>query len=169
MLDKFAEELKNLDLRELPKEPERTVREKIRLLKERKKGIRASVLRTEMQNSMRDYCSVFRNKGLNTALDKIRSLRDQYNNVRIDNKGNRFNTDLIEALELEFLLQLSETVLVSALARTESRGAHFREDYEERDDINWLKHGMVKKTEAGPQLFSRPVSITRFEPKPRTY
>ena len=87
----------------------------------------------------------------------------------MDDKGRRFNTDLLEALELESLLYLGEAILVSALSREESRGAHFREDYPERDDRNWLKHTLVEKTETGPRLFSKPVTITRFKPQPRVY
>jgi succinate dehydrogenase / fumarate reductase flavoprotein subunit len=70
---------------------------------------------------------------------------------------------------LESLLTLAHTILVSALAREESRGAHFREDFPERDDENWLKHTLVRETQAGPRLSYKPVTITRFEPKPRVY
>ncbi|MCK5724131.1 MAG: succinate dehydrogenase/fumarate reductase flavoprotein subunit, partial [Gammaproteobacteria bacterium] len=81
----------------------------------------------------------------------------------------RFNTDLLEALELESLLGLADVILASAIARKESRGAHFREDYPIRDDKNWLKHTLAQKTDNGPRLFYKPVTITKFEPKPRVY
>jgi succinate dehydrogenase / fumarate reductase flavoprotein subunit len=114
--------------------------------------------------------SVFRNKnGLSKALDDIGDLKKQYEQVKIDNKGERYNTDLIEALELESLLGLAEVMVASALAREESRGGHFREDYSERDDENWLKHTMAQKGEKGPVLSYKPVTITRFQPKPRVY
>jgi succinate dehydrogenase / fumarate reductase flavoprotein subunit len=87
----------------------------------------------------------------------------------VDNRGPRFNTDLLETLELESLLHLAETIVVSALARQESRGAHYREDFPERDDTQWLKHTLVQKTDTGPRLFYKPVRVTRFEPKPRVY
>ena len=89
--------------------------------------------------------------------------------MTVDNKGSAFNMDLIEAIELESLLGLGETLLLSALNRQESRGAHFREDFPERDDKNWLKHTLIRKTEQGAEIFYKPVSITRFEPKARTY
>jgi succinate dehydrogenase / fumarate reductase flavoprotein subunit len=75
----------------------------------------------------------------------------------------------MEALELESLLGLAETVVLSALNRQESRGAHLREDFPERDDQNWLKHTLVKRGDRGPELFYKPVNIKTFEPKPRTY
>jgi succinate dehydrogenase / fumarate reductase, flavoprotein subunit len=113
---------------------------------------------------------VFRSKeGLAGALATVRGLLHRFVNVSVDNKGLRFNTDLLEALELESLLYLGETILVSALARQESRGAHFREDYPERDDRQWLRHTLVERTAAGPRLFSKPVTITRFKPQPRVY
>jgi succinate dehydrogenase / fumarate reductase flavoprotein subunit len=96
-------------------------------------------------------------------------LKERYASVTVDNKGLSFNMDLIEAMELESLLGLGETILLSALNRRESRGAHFREDYPERDDKNWLKHTLTRKTEQGVKIFYKPVSITRFEPKARTY
>ena len=80
-----------------------------------------------------------------------------------------FNTDLMEAIELESLLNLAKGILMSAINREESRGAHFREDYPERDDEHWLRHTLIQKTENGERIFYKPVRISRFEPKPRTY
>ena len=117
-----------------------------------------------------EHCSVFRNKtGLETALKRILDLKGRYEMVGVANSGSRFNTELMEALELESLLGLAQAILVSAVAREESRGAHFREDFPERDDGNWLRHTLVQKTDQGLRLFYKPVSITRFEPKPRVY
>ena len=89
--------------------------------------------------------------------------------MTIDNPGLRFNTELMEALELESLLGLAEAILLSAMAREESRGAHSREDFPQRDDQNWLKHTLIQKAEDGSRLFYKPVTITKFEPKPRVY
>ena len=123
-----------------------------------------------MQVVMNEACSVSRTEeGLEKALMEIRSLRDRYREIAIDDHGRRFNTDLLEALELECLLGLAEAILISALARRESRGAHFRQDYPERDDENWLKHTLIRRDEGGCTLSYKPVTITRFPPKPRTY
>ena len=123
-----------------------------------------------MQELMTESCSVFRNeKDLKKALSELEDLKDRYQNVTIDNRGDAFNSDLLEAMELECLLGLAETILISALARQESRGAHFREDYPERDDENWLKHTLIRQTDSGPEISYKPVTITRFEPKVRTY
>ncbi|MCF6153826.1 MAG: succinate dehydrogenase flavoprotein subunit [Candidatus Brocadia sp.] len=167
---KILQVLESLAWVSLPDHPEMDTLAKIDRLKMRQDGEKAGVLRNEMQEAMMAYCSVFRNKkDLNKALATIQSLMERYEGVAIDNRGLRFNTDLTEALELESLLNLSYIILVSALAREESRGAHFREDYPERDDQNWLKHTMIRKTNDGYNLFYKPVTITRFEPKPRVY
>lgn len=142
----------------------------VQAIKSRKKGEKAWAVREKMQELMTEACSVFRSgDGLAKALEAIGELKETYENIAIDNPGLRFNTDLLEALELGSLLHLAEAILVSAKAREESRGAHFREDFPERDDEKWLKHTLVQKTEKGPRLFYKPVRITRFEPKPRVY
>ena len=87
----------------------------------------------------------------------------------IDDKGVRFNTDLYEARELGCLLDLVEVTTFAALDRTESRGAHYREDYPQRDDANWLKHSFVTCRNGALEVTYKPVTITRFEPKERTY
>jgi succinate dehydrogenase / fumarate reductase flavoprotein subunit len=142
----------------------------IAAIKSRTRGERASVIRAEMQEVMSQYCAVFRTEtDLQKALGQIRRLQERYEKVTIDDHGTAFNNDLLEALELESLLGLSETIVACALARTESRGAHFREDYPERDDKNWLKHTLIEKAHEAYRIFYKPVSITRFEPKARTY
>jgi succinate dehydrogenase/fumarate reductase flavoprotein subunit len=80
-----------------------------------------------------------------------------------------FNTDLLEARELGYLLDCAEATAVSAEARQESRGAHAREDFPDRNDTDWLKHSLAYHTEAGPELRYKPVTITTFQPKPRVY
>ncbi len=123
-----------------------------------------------MQELMTRSCSVFRNEeDLKKALSELEDLKDRYQNVKIDDRGDSFNSDLLEAMELERLLGLAETILISALARQESRGAHFREDYPKRDDKNWLQHTLIRQTDSGPEISYKPVTITRFEPKVRTY
>jgi len=166
----MVRDLKTLTLSPLPEKPDVRIRDRINRIKEKTKGERPSALRSEMQQTMTASCSVFRRReDLVKALETIKRLKERHRDLVLDNHGLRFNTDLIEALELESLLNLSEVILVSATAREESRGAHFREDFPERDDPNWLKHTLALKTENGPHLFYKPVTITRFEPKPRVY
>jgi succinate dehydrogenase / fumarate reductase flavoprotein subunit len=103
------------------------------------------------------------------ALAKVAELEGRYEKISITDRGTVFNTELLEANELGYLLDLAHVTVAAALARTESRGAHSREDYPERDDANWLKHSLAYQGEDGPILRYKQVSITRFEPKPRTY
>jgi len=167
---KIVEDLSRLSRTPLAEKPEeRTVR-RIKDIMERGHGEKTASLRQEMQKVMTEYCTVFRDgEGMATALQTIQDLKRRYEGVTVDNRGRRFNTDLLEALELESLLHLAEAILVAALAREESRGAHYREDFPERDDGQWLKHPLVQKTDNGPRLFYKPVTVTRFEPKPRVY
>lgn len=117
-----------------------------------------------------DKASVFRHESdLQRVLTTLRELKERYSNVSIHDRGKRFNTDLLEALELGYLLDLAETLVVSALTRQESRGAHYREDFPTRDDANWLKHSLAYRTDKGWELRYKPVVITRFEPKERKY
>jgi succinate dehydrogenase / fumarate reductase flavoprotein subunit len=103
------------------------------------------------------------------AAESVRHLKAGAQTIAIDNHGGRYNTDLLDALEVESLSGLAEAILVSAISRRESRGAHYREDYPDRDDLNWLKHTLISDTTSGPVVTFKPVSITRFEPKARTY
>jgi succinate dehydrogenase / fumarate reductase, flavoprotein subunit len=166
----MAAGLPGLDWSDLPPNPIAATSDRIRRLRERRHGDRAHVLRSAMQQVMTTDCSVYRHRaGLNRALSEVQALLAACDQVMIEDQGQRFNTDLLEALELEGLLQLAETIAVSALAREESRGAHYREDFPERDDTNWLQHGLVRRTDQGPEISYKPVTITRFQPKPRVY
>ncbi len=168
---RMAKDSRDLPWTEPPREPAREVLSRIEGLKRRKKGERSYTLRKTMQEVMTEHASVFRDEsGLREGLAKIRSLRERYAEVGVQDQGRRFNSDLLETFELEGLLDIAEAIVVSALARTESRGAHSREDYPDRDDEKWLKHTLVRRTENGrPEISYKPVTITRFEPKPRTY
>ena len=166
----IKQDLAQLPWNDPPAKPEKQIEARIQKLKERKKGEKAGELRKKLQGIMMKDCSVFRNaQDLSKAVSEIRSLQERYRDVSIDNTGSRFNSDLLEALELECLLGLSEALAVSAKAREESRGAHYRDDFPDRDDNNFLKHTLIQKTEQEPRVFYKPVTITRFEPKPRTY
>jgi succinate dehydrogenase / fumarate reductase flavoprotein subunit len=163
-------DLKDISWSTVPADPEEPVRERIAQLKDRGNREKAAPLRQALQETMTSECSVFRREeSLAAALSKVRALQEAYRNVGVQNRGACFNTDLLEALELEHLLGLGEAIVASALARKESRGAHSREDFPERDDRNWLKHTLIQKVDGQCRIFHKPVTITRFQPKPRAY
>jgi succinate dehydrogenase / fumarate reductase, flavoprotein subunit len=165
-----VEELKTLPWTDVPGHPERATVERIEKLKENRMGERPDRIRQNLQEIMTSECSVFRREQtLDKALQAIRALEGRYRNISIDNLGSRYNTDLIDALELGHMLTIAEAVVASALARTESRGAHWREDFPERNDEDWLKHTLIQKTDSGTSITYKPVTLTRFEPKPRVY
>ena len=166
----MADEVGESSLSQLPEDAGHVTMDRIDSIKNRAEGERVSDLRASLQETMTRHCSVFRTEsGLQTAREKIENLKNRYDRVIVDDVNDRFNTDLTETLEFGSLLSLAEMILVSALERTESRGAHFREDFPDRDDENWLKHTLVRKTVDGPEFSFRPVTITRFTPKPRKY
>jgi succinate dehydrogenase / fumarate reductase flavoprotein subunit len=123
-----------------------------------------------MQEVMMDKVSVFRQESsLTEALEKVKELKERYQLVALKDKGNCFNRDLLDALELGHMLDLAEVITLGALYRKESRGAHFREDYPERNDETFLVHTLVRHTDKEPQILEKPVTITRFQPKERKY
>ena len=126
---------------------------------------------TEMKKVMFDEMGIFRSgKGMQHALEVVRELKERYKHVRVTDTGKIFNMELINAWELGNLLDLAEVTSVSAIARTESRGGHSREDYPERDDKKWLKHTLAWVCENGKiDLKYKPVVITKYQPKVRTY
>jgi succinate dehydrogenase / fumarate reductase flavoprotein subunit len=127
-------------------------------------------IRRELADVMMDDVGVYRDETLLTeALAKVRELRDRYTRVGITDRGLVFNTDLLETRELGYLLDCAETTVVSALARKESRGAHAREDFPDRNDADFLTHTLATRATGGPTLTYKPVTITTFQPKPRTY
>ena len=127
-------------------------------------------LRTEMQALMMDNVGVFRTEeGIQSALNRIRELQESAQDITVMDKGKRFNTDILEAIELQNLLDLAEVTAASALARTESRGAHSREDHKARDDENWLTHTYASKVDGKISLDYAPVNITIHDPEERTY
>lgn len=167
---KIAEDLSELAGVESGREAEDPTRARLEALRSRAKGERVGVLRAHLQRVMMESCSVFRTEaGLRRVLGEIEGLKGRQEAVGLEDRGARFNADLLEVLEFESFLALAEAIVVSALARTESRGAHFREDYPERDDGNWLKHTLVSHAPGGPEITYKPVTVTRFTPKPRVY
>jgi succinate dehydrogenase / fumarate reductase flavoprotein subunit len=154
----------------LPPQPELAARAEIDAIFSRDKGERVAEIRKSMQEVMMDKVSVVRDAaGMTEARDRIRELRGAYGRIAIQDKGKTFNTDLMEALELGYMLDCAETIVEGALAREESRGAHYRTDFEKRDDVNWLAHTLVRKTSGGTELSKKPVTITTFQPKERKY
>ena len=133
-------------------------------------GDRWGRIRLEMGDSMNRNVAVFRTKeGIEETIQELQDLKERYGCVPVHNKGRVFNTDLVFALELGFMLDCAEAIAVSALERRESRGAQFRTDYPARDDDNWLKHIVVTKGELGPELSDLPVTITKWTPEERKY
>ena len=123
-----------------------------------------------MQEIMMENVSVFRTESpVTAALEKIRELKERYEQIALQDKGHCFNRDLLDALELGYMLDLAEVIALGALHRKESRGAHFREDFPDRDDAKFLVHTLVRHTNKGPQISEKPVTITRFQPKERKY
>jgi succinate dehydrogenase / fumarate reductase flavoprotein subunit len=140
------------------------------LLSRPENGDRPARLRRELGETMNSNVGVFRSEeGLKEALAKIRELKERYRRVPVQNKGKVYNTDLIQALELGFMLDLAEVIALGALERRESRGGHARRDFPERDDKNFLKHTLARCTPGGPRLEYVPVAITRWQPERRAY
>ena len=131
---------------------------------------RAPALRLEMGEIMHTFTGVFREEaGLLEAQRRIHAVRERFPEVSVHDKGRVFNTDLLAVLELDFMFDCAETIIASALARKESRGAHTRTDYPERDDDDWLKHVAVYHTPDGPAVTYLPVTITKWQPEARKY
>ncbi len=162
----------------LPDAPEYDVVTELERIRNQKGSEKAALVRNKMQETMMDNVGVFRTGPMiQTALNDVRELKERFCEIQIDDKGKRFNTDLLETFELGCMLDLAEATALSALERTESRGAHSRDDHPKRDDVNWLKHTFVRytgapstsPTSAQNEITFKPVVITKFEPKERTY
>jgi succinate dehydrogenase / fumarate reductase flavoprotein subunit len=151
-------------------DPVKKVEAELAALSGRGGGERQSTLRREMQTLMMDYGSVFRTaEGLKKGIDAVLGLKERLGQVPVRNKARAFNYELMEAFELRHQLDLCEVVLTSAFHRRESRGAHFREDFPERDDRSYLKHTLAFCRKSGPEVRYKPVSVTRFQPEARVY
>jgi succinate dehydrogenase / fumarate reductase flavoprotein subunit len=150
--------------------PDLPAREEIAEILARPKGENPADIRARLQEVMMDKVSVVRSAaGMTEALTEVEALRDAYTRASVQDKGEIFNTDLTETLEVGYMLDLAEALVVGALAREESRGAHYRTDFEKRDDGNWLAHTVITKNGDELDLTKKPVTITTFEPKERVY
>ncbi|HET8982708.1 MAG TPA: succinate dehydrogenase flavoprotein subunit [Pedococcus sp.] len=166
---------------DLPERPERLVVGMVESIRSRESGERVADLRRELQETMDRNVQVFRTEAsMKEALGVLESLKERYASVVVQDKGRRYNTDLLEAIELGFLIELAEVITLGALARKESRGGHFREDYEARDDVNFMRHTMayrapVTDVDNGAafadevRLDYKPVTVTRYQPMERKY
>jgi succinate dehydrogenase / fumarate reductase flavoprotein subunit len=160
---------------ELPAAPEAGVVALLEGVLERTDGERVATIRTALQETMDRNAQVYRTEAsLKQAESDIAALKERYRRVVVQDKGRRFNTDLLEAVELGFLLELAEVLVVSARARNESRGGHFREDYHHRDDVNFMRHTMAyREVDANGtpeiRLDYKPVVVTRYQPMERTF
>jgi len=166
----LGEFVKKAAFQPMPPDPERPTRERMARLMEGQGTESVKAIRDQMQAEMMDKASVFRvESDLTKVLEILKGLRDRYGRVRLQDRGRKFNMELLEAFELDHLLELSQVTAAGALARKESRGAHSREDFPKRDDANFLKHTLAFKKGADVELRYKPVSITRFQPQERKY
>ena len=133
-------------------------------------GEKISTIRTEMQRAMEENVGIYRDENhLKQACRLIGDLKQRMRNAVVEDKDRVYNTDLVSALELDFMLDVAETIAYAALARKESRGAHSRTDYPKRDDVGFLKHLVVYATGTVPRIDTMPVTITRWKPEARVY
>ncbi|RJQ85906.1 MAG: succinate dehydrogenase flavoprotein subunit [Desulfobacteraceae bacterium] len=154
----------------LPEKPEADTADRIARLMENSGIERADHVRADMQKLMMDKVSVFRRKeGLLEAKENIAELKERYKNIGIKYQGRSYNSELQDAIDLGNMLQVAELIILCALHREESRGAHYREDFPGRDDGKWLVHSLIRDSGDGPHLFTKPVTITQHQPKERKY
>jgi succinate dehydrogenase / fumarate reductase flavoprotein subunit len=142
----------------------------IKQLTDGRPGPHGGHIMDEMQTLMMEKVGIYRNAhDMQAAVEQIQDLLDRYRQVRVQDTGRAFNTDLLELIELRNLLDLSLLTAASAVNRRESRGAHSREDFPDRDDDNWLKHSLAYLSDGMVRIEYKPVDTTIWEPKPRTY
>jgi succinate dehydrogenase / fumarate reductase flavoprotein subunit len=156
----------------LPAEPESFASEQVEGLLGRQKGETQEAIRQELRDMMMDDVGVVRSAdSLNRAMAKLVELKQRHGDVCLMDKSRTFNTELMEVIELGNLIECAEATIAGALARKESRGGHYRTDYEKRDDVSFLRHTLAYRTDqAGtPELRYKPVVITEFQPKERKY
>jgi succinate dehydrogenase / fumarate reductase flavoprotein subunit len=148
----------------------RETKERIQRLLDRNGTENHADIRDEMRQTMISKVGIFRDKKpMEEALAKIRELKERYQRITIQNKGKVYNVDLVRAQELEGMLDVAEAIVTGALKRQESRGAHSRLDFKERDDVNFLKHTVATYSPSGPIITYSPVKITKYKPEARRY
>jgi succinate dehydrogenase / fumarate reductase, flavoprotein subunit len=162
---------RSTDTPDVPQDPAAPALEMLDAILERSSGDNAADIRRELQDNMFDLAFVVRSE---ESLRKMQSilggLQERYDRVAISDKGAIYNTDLMETVEVGFLLDCAETLVAAALARTESRGAHYREDHPLRDDANWLKHSLAyREADGSIRLEYKPVKMGPYIPMERKY
>jgi len=162
---------RDADLPDLPERPEGSVEDMLKGMLEREKGANAADIRTEMQENMFDLAFVVRTaEGLRKMQEILTGLQERFRDVYVQDKGRLYNTDLMETVELGFLLDNAEPLVEAALAREESRGGHWRDDFPQRDDVNWLKHSLVyREPDGSMRLELKPVKLGTYVPAERKY
>ncbi|MBW8742213.1 MAG: hypothetical protein JF623_06210, partial [Acidobacteria bacterium] len=143
----------------------------LKQLLDRSDGERPWSIRDELATTMHENFGVFRREEqMQRQAEIVARLRERYERVVVDDKGDVFNSDLTQALELGFLLELADCMIVSGIARKESRGAHARpDDFPDRDDDNFMKHTIARLDDGRPQLEWRDVTMTKWQPQERKY
>ncbi|MFT4956942.1 MAG: succinate dehydrogenase / fumarate reductase flavoprotein subunit [Halobacteriales archaeon] len=148
--------------------------ERVERLMGREEGVHQAEIRQELQDAMTEHVNVFRNEdALKRALEEIRDVRERYGDVYVEDPSSTYNTDLIQTIEMRNLIDLAETITLGALARDEFRGAHWRQEHQERKDDEWLKHTMLSWNDGDPELWYKPAILKgesgSYEPKERSY
>jgi succinate dehydrogenase / fumarate reductase flavoprotein subunit len=167
---KAAEYARGTDYQNLHSDAEGVAKSQIEALKNGSGNANAFDIATEMKKVMFDDVGIYRSgPGMEDALDKVLELKDRFKHIRVTDTGKIFNTELLNAWELGNMLDIAELVTTCALNRTESRGAHSRDDYPKRDDENWLKHTLAWKDDGKIKIGYKPVVITKYQPKARVY
>jgi len=165
-----AEFAKGASFPVLPADPAEFTRQEIAAISDAQGDEKVSDIAKEMKKIMFEDVGVFRiQEGMQAALTKVQELQERLKHVRLTDHSKIFNTELMNTWELGNLLLIAEMTTVSALARTESRGGHAREDFPKRDDAAWLKHSLIWKRDGETTLSYKPVTITKYQPKERVY
>jgi succinate dehydrogenase / fumarate reductase flavoprotein subunit len=165
-----AEYANKTDFESLPSGSEEEVKAIFDAMKHGSGTENAFDIATAMKSVMFDLVGIYRTeKDMEKAIEKVRELQVRYKEIKVADTGKIFNTDLINAWELGNMLEIAELIAISALNRKESRGGHSREDYPKRNDVEWLKHTLVKKENGKVELNYKPVAITKYQPKERVY
>jgi succinate dehydrogenase / fumarate reductase flavoprotein subunit len=156
---------------DIPESTETDARRELQELLDRSEGERPWKIRDELAQTMHENFGVFRREDqMEKQGEIVAGLRERYERVVVDDKGEVFNNDLTQALELGFLLDLADSMIVAGIARRESRGAHARPyDYPKRDDENYMRHTTVTLADGRPELDWKPVTVTKWQPQERKY